>query len=184
MKRKRQFAKLLATRLFALLLALIMMLGVIPAMATAEGLSADLASKAEQSESLSLDAKSEISRKLSLGETLFEVEAMREENVKHFRLDDGTFQAVIYADSVHRKGSNGAWSDIDNTLSTKNGKLVDSDGRVSFSPSIGGDGHIYSMTEDGYSIALNLVSGTSKKSTSAVVVNPTKKATVSRKILS
>ncbi|MGY0374140.1 DNRLRE domain-containing protein [Clostridium sp. JNZ J1-5] len=44
-----------------------------------------------------------------------EVEEKREENIKHFLLEDNTYEAVIYKDPVHYK-ENGKWQDIDNTL--------------------------------------------------------------------
>jgi hypothetical protein len=46
---------------------------------------------------------------------LKEVEEKREENIKHFLLDDNTYEAVIYEDPVHYK-ENGKWQDIDNSL--------------------------------------------------------------------
>ena len=45
-----------------------------------------------------------------------EVVEMRQENVKHFRLADGTYETVIYPQAVHRKDENGVWQDIDNDL--------------------------------------------------------------------
>ncbi|MGY0374216.1 polymorphic toxin type 8 domain-containing protein [Clostridium sp. JNZ J1-5] len=44
-----------------------------------------------------------------------EEEDKREENIKHFLLEDNTYEAVIYKDPVHYK-ENGKWQDIDNTL--------------------------------------------------------------------
>ena len=51
---------------------------------------------------------------------LFEEEELREETVKHFRLDDGSYIAVQYGTPVHYE-DNGQWVDYDNTLrETKN----------------------------------------------------------------
>lgn len=47
---------------------------------------------------------------------LSEVVSRREENVKHFDLGHGRFQAVAYGNAVHRKDENGVWQDIDNRL--------------------------------------------------------------------
>ncbi len=49
---------------------------------------------------------------------LFEEESLREENVKHFRLDDGSYIAVQYDTPVHYQDANGEWVDYDNTLSS------------------------------------------------------------------
>ena len=51
---------------------------------------------------------------------LEEDKALREENVKHFKLSNGTTKAVIYPGAVHYKDENGNWIDIDNAL-TLNG---------------------------------------------------------------
>ncbi len=41
--------------------------------------------------------------------------ARREENIKHFRMSDGSFKAVQYPSAVHFK-ENGEWKEYDNTL--------------------------------------------------------------------
>jgi len=46
---------------------------------------------------------------------LEEVVEKREDNIKHFLLEDKTYEAVIYNQPVHYK-DNGHWKDIDNTL--------------------------------------------------------------------
>lgn len=38
---------------------------------------------------------------------IFEVESMREENVKHFRLEDGTYRAITYDRPIHIKDEKG-----------------------------------------------------------------------------
>ena len=45
-----------------------------------------------------------------------EDEALREQNVKHFKLSDGSLMACDYGQPVHYQGANGKWDDIDNTL--------------------------------------------------------------------
>ena len=49
-------------------------------------------------------------------EILFEETSLREENVKHFRLDNGSYIAVQYDTPVHYRNNNGKWTDFDNTL--------------------------------------------------------------------
>ena len=48
-----------------------------------------------------------------------EVTSLRTETVKHFRLPDGTYQMVYYAEPIHRLDADGVWQNIDNTLSVK-----------------------------------------------------------------
>ena len=47
---------------------------------------------------------------------LFEQTELREQSVKHFRLDSGDFVAVSYDAPVHYLDENGQWQDYDNTL--------------------------------------------------------------------
>jgi len=47
---------------------------------------------------------------------LGEVEDLREEDTKHFRLSDGSFIAVSYGMPVHYEDEDGNWEDIDNTI--------------------------------------------------------------------
>lgn len=46
-------------------------------------------------------------------QTSTEVTALREENVKHFDMGNGTYQAIMYSHPVHKKDSKGNWQDID-----------------------------------------------------------------------
>ena len=62
-------------------------------------------------------SQSEMSVEDGLSASLEEIVDMREENVKHFRLSDGSYQAVVYSEAVHRRSANGKWVDIDNRLS-------------------------------------------------------------------
>ena len=47
----------------------------------------------------------------------FEVVELREENTKYFRNSDGTYVAAQYDTPVHTLDADGAWQDIDNSLS-------------------------------------------------------------------
>lgn len=51
-----------------------------------------------------------------VGKITGEVLEEREQYVKHFRLDDGTFMAVSYQQPVHFKDEKGNWLDYDNSL--------------------------------------------------------------------
>jgi len=50
-------------------------------------------------------------------EVIEEKESLRDENIKHYLLSDGTTKAVVYSSPVHYLDKNGEWADIDNTLS-------------------------------------------------------------------
>ncbi|NLK40267.1 MAG: hypothetical protein GX303_08535 [Clostridiales bacterium] len=88
-----------------------------------------------------------------------EVVSLREENTKHFRLQDGTYQAVVYSEPVHRKDTKGEWRDIDNRLAVTNTNTYStSDNRINFAQSPTSDGKIFSLKENAYSITLGLSS--------------------------
>ncbi|MBR4308271.1 MAG: hypothetical protein IKT58_01615, partial [Oscillospiraceae bacterium] len=45
-----------------------------------------------------------------------EIETLRGESSKHFRMEDGSFTAIQYNTAVHYENEDGRWEDIDNTL--------------------------------------------------------------------
>ena len=53
-----------------------------------------------------------------IAEVLYEDESRREETVKHFKMDDGTYSAVEYSTPVHYVDGKGKLKDIDNSLET------------------------------------------------------------------
>lgn len=108
-------------------------------------------------------------------DSIKEVEELREENVKHFEMPDGTFKAIVYGEPVHRKDADGKWQDIDNTLSSEkengNTNYSSFDGRIKFSKNIkNANGKILELSENGYKISFSLIDE-NIKSTSADVKN-------------
>lgn len=111
-----------------------------------------------------------------------EIVSLREENVKHFRLPDGSYEAVVYPQAVHRKDKNGEWQNINNNLSLQNygevQKYITSDSRVKFSNSFRANSELVTLSENGYSISMTLLDekgvlkGTSNdKSTKVTITN-------------
>ena len=89
-----------------------------------------------------------------------EVVELREESVKHFLCEDGSYIAVSYAEPVHYE-KNGEWLEIDNTLvlSNKNTYVPKSnDLAVSIPQSFSGGGQI-TATNDGHTISFGVASG-------------------------
>ena len=108
-------------------------------------------------------------------DSIKEVEELREENVKHFEMPDGTFKAIVYSEPVHRKDADGKWQDIDNTLSSEkengNTNYSSFDGRIKFSKNVkNANGKILELSENGYKISFSLIDE-NIKSTSADVKN-------------
>ena len=81
-----------------------------------------------------------------------EVTSLREENVKHFRLSDGTYEAIVYAEPVHRKDKDGVWQEIDNTIELQNyrglAKYETQDSRISFADSFKANSDIFTLNEN------------------------------------
>ena len=67
---------------------------------------------------------------------MFEIETMREENVKHYRLSDGSYRAISYDRPIHVKDQKGNWQEIDNTLIFDGKNYETKDKRVSFNKNI------------------------------------------------
>ncbi|MGM9642995.1 MAG: DNRLRE domain-containing protein, partial [Eubacteriales bacterium] len=100
---------------------------------------------------------------------VFEDVSRREENVKHFRLEDGTYMAAQYDTAVHTLDENGKWQDIDNTLSASGSEYTTSNSRIKFAKKITGNESIFTLHENNRKITLSL-DGAIKK-TSGVATN-------------
>ena len=119
-----------------------------------------------------------------LSEIIVEEKSLREENVKHYKMPDGTYTAVVYNKAIHRKDSNGVWQDIDNRMNevTLNNKqaYITSDERTMFSKKINSeDSTIFELSENGYTIKTsfsnsNIQNTTAKLSNHASKYVPTK----------
>lgn len=91
-----------------------------------------------------------------------EISEKREENVKHFLNNDGSFTAVKYFEPVHYRDGSGRWVDIDNTLSLSSAKIdgenvkvytpENSPLNVEFKQNFGGNGTVY-FSSQGYQIS-------------------------------
>ena len=97
----------------------------------------------------------------------YEIISLREENVKHFRLGDGTYQAVVYGEAVHRKNEKGEWVEIDNSLSELNGAIATNDARIKFSKKITGNESLFTLHEGSYKMTVGL-EGAEKKTEATV----------------
>ena len=95
---------------------------------------------------------------------IFEDVSRREENVKHFRLEDGTYMAAQYDTAVHSLDENGEWQNIDNTLYESGSEYSTSNARVKFAKKITGNESIFTLHENNRKITLSL-DGAIKKTT-------------------
>ena len=87
-----------------------------------------------------------------------EVDGLREESVKHFRMSDGSFTLVEYDTPVHFRSQDGTWNDIDNTLQKRGDRFVSENGEFTkaFSTDLS-EGDIFSVKYKDYSLSMSLV---------------------------
>ncbi len=90
-----------------------------------------------------------------------EVEGLREEGIKHFRLSDGSFVAVSYGLPVHFQNSGGQWIDIDNRLSLAAGayRTANANAPAAFSSTLA-NGKLFTVKHGGQSVSMSLLDTT------------------------
>ena len=96
-------------------------------------------------------------------EILEEDISKRGEYEKHFLQSDGTYLAVSYGESVHKKDPNGRFEEIDNTLSLKNGRFENADKDFAISFAKQSKDELVKITCDGYTMSWGLSSFANKK---------------------
>ena len=99
---------------------------------------------------------------------MFEVESLREESVKHFRLEDGSYIAAQYKGPVHYLDENGLWQDIDNSLSLDGNEYSTSNAKIKFAKKITGNESLFTIHEDNYKLTMSL-NNAIKKTVGSVV---------------
>ena len=117
-----------------------------------------------------IEAKDPDELQNELDELTCEIISLREENIKHIKLPDGSFQAVVYGNPVHRLSSDGNWEEIDNTLTEKDGMVKTNDSRFSFEKHLPDTGHIYQILDGNYSISVSFPDA--KEGIVAIIDNP------------
>lgn len=147
-------------KLIAVVLSIVMLLGMFSSTVTALGTDTTLDSR-------SVDVTKHES------DEIVEIDSLREANVKHFRLPDGSYEAVVYSHSVHRKDQSGKWIDIDNSITeeTVGGvkQYSTSDERIKFTKN-DNDYPVLVLADKGYSVTMEFVgdaSSSAKKSKAA-----------------
>lgn len=168
----------------ALLLSFIMIVGSFPVNAIALELNTTIDTNSVINSHELIANNQEYSDSEEIGEVV-EIVSLREENIKHFRLADGTYEAIVYTHPIHRKDKNGVWQDIDNNLTLDNDgttqKYRTSDSRIKFTNSFKPNEEIFTLCENGYSITMTLISNdTSSKlsSTSELLLDAGAKPSV------
>ena len=135
------------------LLSLLLIFYAIPSIVYAETADA-LSSLSDSDESEDRTSSEQDSTSGSGG--IYELTELRQEDVKVFRLEDGSYYAAMYPNAVHRQDTDGAWQDIDNTLSAQGAEYGTSDARVKFAKKITGNTSLFTLHEDNVKITFSL----------------------------
>lgn len=143
----------------ACVLSILMMLYAVPTNVFAELIEAIDGAPENQADEVTVED--------TLKKEVFEVIDRREETVKHFRTEDGSFTAVQYNVPVHEKDENGEWQDIDNTLSASGSEYATSNARVKFAKKTTGNETLFTLHDGNRKITMSL-SGANKKVASQV----------------
>lgn len=115
--------KRILTRSISLLLVIAILIQLLPMTVFA---TEDVERAAEAADLLASERAGTDREALRNAEIQLEETALREENVKHFRMEGGSYLAMAYDTPVHYRDAAGLWQDYDNTLQT-----VRRDGTVS-----------------------------------------------------
>ena len=152
-------------RVLSMILSVVMLFYVVPTVIYAEV--ADALTGSESGET-SEESQNEVNN-FDYVSDLYEVEALREERVKHFHLEDGSYVAAQYSSPVHYLDDNGEWQDIDNVLSENLSTFSNSSSRIKFSKKINGSGKVFTLKDENYQVTMSFIGG--NKGTAGTVYN-------------
>ena len=176
-------------KLTSVFLAMLMLLYALPLTSLASDESFELESNNDLTVSDQVIDEAYTDEDLSSLNVIGEVESLRSETAKHYRLENGLYAMMEYGQRVHYKDANDKWVDYDNTLvlnpavrSTDKAyytvKSSDVDIRISADTSAE---KLVSLTYNGYSASMTpVITNSSKLSTAEVAL----KSTVSSEMLS
>ncbi len=150
------------TKILSLILSFLIIFYLVPTSVFAEGLDNDI--------TVSDNSVSANEENNTYTPGIYEVTELREENVKHFRLEDGSYVAAQYNYPVHYTDENGQLVDIDNRLSESGSELSTGNSRIKFVKKITGNGNIFTLHENNTKITMGLV-GAQKKTEGVVIEN-------------
>ena len=139
------------TKITALILAILIIFYLVPVSVFAEGISTDTGGEVSPPET------SSATDSYTHHGDVYEVTELREESVKHFRLEDGSYLAASYNDAVHYMGENGEWQDIDNRLLSIGTDYSTSNARIKFAKKITGSGKLFSLEEGNTKLSMSVI---------------------------
>lgn len=154
------------TRILSLVLSLLIAFYSAPITVSAEETANQLSEN-----SSAIENNTETAEKVAMtdeqNDAIYEMVSLRQENVKHFRLADGSYVAAQYNYPVHYKDENGEFIDINNQLVSSGSEFATENSRVKFIKKITGNGNIFTLHENNTKITMGLV-GAEKKTEGVV----------------
>ena len=155
------------TRILSLFLSVLMIFYVIPTVVYGEIAEAFKSEEAAETETSVTDNGYDY----TYSSDVYEVEALREESVKHFHLEDGSYVAAQYAYPVHYRDEGGNLVDIDNTLTEASGGVfANPNARIKFAKKITGNETLFALHDGNTKLTFSLV-GAKKKTVGTVYNN-------------
>lgn len=139
----------------SLILVLTLLVQLLPMVAFGVGDEADDLDISTDSETVSMQDDD--------AEIVGEEDALREESVKHFRLQDGAYMLVEYETAVHYQTADGSWEEIDNTLQKTGQQYVAQAGDMTrkFAASLD-SGFLFETAYQGQSVSMSLARRSSR----------------------
>ena len=154
------------TRILSLVLSLLIAFYSAPITVSAEESANQLSENSSTIEN-NTETAEEVATTDEQNDTIYEMVSLRQENVKHFRLADGSYVAAQYNYPVHYKDVNGEFIDINNQLVSSGSEFATENSRVKFIKKITGNGNIFTLHENNTKITMGLV-GAEKKTEGVV----------------
>ena len=158
------------TRLISIVLSAALIIVGLPLAVIADGISELLDNDVTANDAVALGDESVNSEAINILTDTFEVTELREESVKHFRTEDGTYVAAQYDVPVHYMDANGEWQDIDNTLSESGSEYATNDAKIKFAKKITGNESLFTLHDDNRKITM-ILDGAIKKTQGVVIAN-------------
>ena len=165
------FTAKITTRVISFVLSLLILFFAVPEIIYAETIDAVSSANFSASSETVTDGEDLSGGIYTYNTDIYEIEELREENVKHFRLEDGSYVAAQYPTAVHIADSNGKWVDIDNTLHSVSSDFSTSDSRIKFSKKITGNSSLFTLHNGNTKITMSLIGAV--KGTVGTVTNGT-----------
>lgn len=165
----RRFAKghRLVSRLVSVILTLLLIFYVVPPILYTKAAEA-IGGEDETQESEPAGADIASSDPYGYESPVYEVKELREESVKHFRTEDGSYIAAQYGMPVHYL-EDGRFEDINNTLQPVSGGFYATENsRIKFVKKTGGSGELFTLHDGSTKLTVSLV-GAEKKTPGEII---------------